>query len=328
MELSLPAPATGPGNEHDDAMSISLETTAHLEGGLVLCNRNVTGMDWHNSTGGWNFRGLKMGDGMGMVSNDINNGLGWGIPDDLMNPNLPLLPESLLPVPALLTQHFISNASPSIFPQPNVPLMQQFLSTASPSNLPQPNILPMQQFLTTPSSSIFPQPNILPTQQFLSTASPSISPQPCAPQAFASGMDMERQPQANDKGDSNAKTSDMDIESGERLGMCNCRKPTESREVVPLTARQDSDNLLDWLKLASKYLYDGIEVREWKECLDIWMGFEKEIGYLEMTTISTTPKFTYISLTKGFPALFGSQTPSSGCFKVAAELSISGNTKN
>ena len=180
-ELSLPAPATGPENEHDNAMSISLETTAHLEGGLVLRNPDVTGMDWHNSTGGWDFRGLGMGDGMGMVSNDINNGLGWGLLEDLMNPNLPLLPESLLPVPALPMQHFISNASPSIFPQPNVPLMQQFISTASPSNFPQPNILPMQQFLTTPSSSIFSQPNVPPTQQFLSTVSPSISPQPNIP---------------------------------------------------------------------------------------------------------------------------------------------------
>jgi hypothetical protein len=35
-ELSLPAPATGPGNKHDDAMSITLETTAHLGGGLML----------------------------------------------------------------------------------------------------------------------------------------------------------------------------------------------------------------------------------------------------------------------------------------------------
>ena len=180
-ELSLPAPATGPENEHDNAMSISLETTAHLEGGLVLRNPDVTGMDWHNSTGGWDFKGLGMGDGMGMVSNDINNGLGWGLLEDLMNPNLPLLPESLLPVPALPMQHFISNASPSIFPQPNIPLMQQFLSTASPSNFPQPNILPTQQFLTTPSSSIFSQPNVPPMQQFLSTVSPSISPQPNIP---------------------------------------------------------------------------------------------------------------------------------------------------
>ena len=98
----------------------------------------------------------------------------------------------------------------------------------------------------------------------------------------------------------------MDIESGERLGMRNCRKPTESREVVPLTVRQDSDNLLDWLELASKYLYEGVEACEWEECLDIWMGFEKEVGYLEMTAVSTITKFTYISLTKGFPALFGS----------------------
>ncbi|KAF8805868.1 hypothetical protein BYT27DRAFT_7037169, partial [Phlegmacium glaucopus] len=31
-----------------------------------------------------------------------------------------------------------------------------------------------------------------------------------------------------------------------------------------------------WLELASKYLYDGIDGREWGECLDIWMAFEKE----------------------------------------------------
>ena len=300
-EVSLPASATasGLGHEHDNdftisrATSITSDTTAHLGGGLALRDLNVNGTNWHNSTGGWDFGGLGMGDGMGMVPNDINNGfgLGWSLIDELMDPNLPLLPESLLPVPALPTQR-----------NPDLPLLPELF-------LPVP-ALPTQQNPNLPllPESLLPVP-ASPTQvaqQFLSTASPSILPQaqPNVPLAFASGKDVESQSQANDEGDLaprtdlNAKTvtSDMDVESGERLGTRNRRKPTESREVVPLTARHDSDKLPDWLELASKYLYDGVEACEWKECLDIWMAFEKEVGYLEMTAVSATAKFTYISL--------------------------------
>jgi hypothetical protein len=298
-ELILPVPATGPGHEHDDDFTAS-ETTAHLGGGLALHDLNVTGMgDWRNATGGWDFGGMAggmgmvandinngsggwnfggMSDGMGMVLNDINDGSGWGFLDELMNADLPMLHESLQPVQSesLPTQQFLRTVSPTIFPQPTV-LLNSFASGTDAEPQPQANIVPLDQ-----------------------------SP-------FAQGTDAEPQPQANEGDlapgtDSNAtqKTSDMPVvESGERLGTRNRRKPTESREVVPLTARQDSDKLPDWLELASKYLYDGIELQEWKECLDIWMGFEKEVGYLEMTAVSTTTKFTYISLTKGFPASFG-----------------------
>jgi hypothetical protein len=144
------------------------ETTAHLGGGLALHDHNLIGMDWQNSTqaGGWDFTGLGIGDGMGMVSEDVNNGLGWSLLDELMNPNLPLLPEALLPVPALPTQQFFDTAPPSIFPQPNVTgtlPMQQFISTASPSNFPQPSVA---------SPSAFPQP-IIP----LATGSDALVPQ-------------------------------------------------------------------------------------------------------------------------------------------------------
>jgi hypothetical protein len=278
-------------------------------------------MEWNNSTGGWNFGGMEYGTGM--VSNNIDNGSGWSFLDELMNPNLHLLPESLLPVPS--QQLLSSTSSPSIFPQPIVPLnpfvpsQQSLSSTSSPSIFPQP-IVPLSPFASGTDADSEPrlQANIVPLNSFASGTDANSEPQPQANivplNSSTRGTDVEPQPQANDKGDlapagtdPNAKTSDMlNVESGARLGARNRRKPTDSREVVPLTAREDSDNIPDWLALASKYLYDGIEVCEWKECLDMWMGFEKEAGYLEMTAVSTTTKFAYISLTKGFLASFGS----------------------
>jgi hypothetical protein len=82
--------------------------------------------------------------------------------------------------------------------------------------------------------------------------------------------------------------SQIDDETDEKgnLGTRN-RKPTGSREVVPLTEKDSpSSSLPEWLVTANWYLREGINLTIWNDCLEAWIKFEKEIGFTEPASVS------------------------------------------
>lgn len=69
-------------------------------------------------------------------------------------------------------------------------------------------------------------------------------------------------------------------------------KPTTRGEVMLLTMKDASlvkDALLvlpEWFVLAQKYLEDGLDVDEWKNCVESWTAMEKELGLSEVSSVS------------------------------------------
>jgi hypothetical protein len=71
------------------------------------------------------------------------------------------------------------------------------------------------------------------------------------------------------------------------------RKPTTRGEVTPLTTKDASLVkdvplvLPEWFVLAQKYLEDGLDVDEWRNCVESWIAMEKELGLSEVGSVSS-----------------------------------------
>jgi hypothetical protein len=66
------------------------------------------------------------------------------------------------------------------------------------------------------------------------------------------------------------------------------RKPAARKEVVVLTEiPKEEGGVPEWMSLAMGYLEDGIEGKEWLECVHVWTEFEKKIGLQNSTSVST-----------------------------------------
>ena len=50
---------------------------------------------------------------------------------------------------------------------------------------------------------------------------------------------------------------------------------------------KETEDLPMWIKAALDHLNDGVAVKEWSECLNAWMAFEKENGMLDVSSVST-----------------------------------------
>jgi hypothetical protein len=124
------------------------------------------------------------------------------------------------------------------------------------------------------------------------------------------------------KGDSSKSDTSKNEWSAE-LGARN-RKPTGSREVIPLTAKENSVVLPVWLAAGLAYLSKGIEEEAWTECLDAWMEFEK--GLLDVTSVSPITKISTWS--NNFLAPVGDQRPAQNPFEVDPESQVSCNSNH
>ncbi len=78
------------------------------------------------------------------------------------------------------------------------------------------------------------------------------------------------------------------IDHLEQLGT-RVRKPAGRKEVVPLTesTKSEDDGISEWMTLAIGYLKEGQGSKEWLNCVDAWIAFEKKIGVQSSTSVST-----------------------------------------
>ncbi|KAF8798554.1 hypothetical protein BYT27DRAFT_7122932 [Phlegmacium glaucopus] len=80
------------------------------------------------------------------------------------------------------------------------------------------------------------------------------------------------------------------------------RKPASSKEVIPLTTKDALVVLPDWLESARKYLEEDIDATGWRECLAMWVKFEKEVGLSETSSQRLTAKLRPAVLSKWLQA--------------------------
>jgi hypothetical protein len=78
------------------------------------------------------------------------------------------------------------------------------------------------------------------------------------------------------------------IEQLEQLGT-RVRKPAGRKEVVPLTeiTKSEDNKIPEWMTLAIGYLKEGLGSKEWLDCVDAWVAFEKKMGIQTSTSVST-----------------------------------------
>jgi len=74
----------------------------------------------------------------------------------------------------------------------------------------------------------------------------------------------------------------------EQLGS-RIRKPTGRKEVVPLTeiTNDDDESIPEWMTLAVGYLKEDLSGKDWLDCVDAWVVFEKKMGFQSSTSVST-----------------------------------------
>lgn len=71
------------------------------------------------------------------------------------------------------------------------------------------------------------------------------------------------------------------------------RKPTTRGEITPLTTKgaslvKDAPLVLpEWFVLAQKYLEDGLDIDEWRNCIESWTAMEKGLGLSEVGSVSS-----------------------------------------
>lgn len=64
------------------------------------------------------------------------------------------------------------------------------------------------------------------------------------------------------------------------------RKKAANKEIVPLTERREV--VPEWLENAREYLQGDDESPAWQACLDAWMKFEQDLGYNDVTSVSSS----------------------------------------
>jgi hypothetical protein len=63
------------------------------------------------------------------------------------------------------------------------------------------------------------------------------------------------------------------------------RKPAVRGEIIPLTTKDPIVNLPDWFSLARTYLEDGLDVEEWRDCVETWVNMENALGLSEVGSV-------------------------------------------
>jgi hypothetical protein len=63
------------------------------------------------------------------------------------------------------------------------------------------------------------------------------------------------------------------------------RKPAARGEIMPLTTKEAPVNLPEWFSLAWMHLEDGLDVKEWKDCMETWVNMESTLGLSEVGSV-------------------------------------------
>lgn len=63
------------------------------------------------------------------------------------------------------------------------------------------------------------------------------------------------------------------------------RKPAARGEIMPLTTRDAPANVPEWFSLARAYLEDGLDVKEWRDCVETWVNMENTLGLSEVGSV-------------------------------------------
>ena len=77
------------------------------------------------------------------------------------------------------------------------------------------------------------------------------------------------------------------IKQLEQLGT-QVRKLARRKEVVPLTEimKSEDNKIAEWMTLVIGYLKEGLGSKEWLDCVNAWVAFEKKIGVQTLTLVS------------------------------------------
>lgn len=63
------------------------------------------------------------------------------------------------------------------------------------------------------------------------------------------------------------------------------RKPVARGEIMPLTTKDPMVNLPEWFSLAKTHLEDGLDVKEWRDCMESWVNMENVLGLSEVGSV-------------------------------------------
>jgi hypothetical protein len=102
-------------------------------------------------------------------------------------------------------------------------------------------------------------------------------PEPSIVTADAS-VDVVTASEVSNEGDAGVATTP--VVQGKRT-----RKPAARGEVTPLTTKEAPVNVPDWFSLAQTHLEDGLDVKEWKDCVETWVNMENALGLSEVGSV-------------------------------------------
>jgi hypothetical protein len=63
------------------------------------------------------------------------------------------------------------------------------------------------------------------------------------------------------------------------------RKPAARGEIIPLTTKDAPVNVPEWFSLAQTYLEDGLDVKEWRDCVETWVNMENAVGLSDVGSV-------------------------------------------
>ena len=87
------------------------------------------------------------------------------------------------------------------------------------------------------------------------------------------------------------------------------RKPAARGEIMPLTTKEAPVHLPEWFVLSQTYLEEGLDVKEWRECLEAWVNMEKALGLSEVGSVRLMMKSFTSLLTTLFQATSEHKVP-------------------
>ena len=62
-------------------------------------------------------------------------------------------------------------------------------------------------------------------------------------------------------------------------------KPTTRGEIMLLTTKDAPVNLPEWFSISRTYLEDGLDIKEWKDCVETWANMENALGLSEVGSV-------------------------------------------
>jgi len=63
------------------------------------------------------------------------------------------------------------------------------------------------------------------------------------------------------------------------------RKPAARGEIMPLTTKDAPVNVPEWFSLAQTHLEDSLDVKEWRDCVEMWVNMENTLGLSEVGSV-------------------------------------------